>query len=65
VLCLIVVPLPPVKTPFAVQLNNNNYNNNLVTRMFVLNNLIKEIFLSLQAAECLIAVEAPKLKFKA
>jgi hypothetical protein len=27
VLCLIVVPLPPSKNPFAVQLNNN-YNNN-------------------------------------
>jgi hypothetical protein len=24
VLCLIVVPLPPDKNPFAVQLNNNN-----------------------------------------
>jgi hypothetical protein len=23
-LCLIVVPLPPGKTPFGVQLNNNN-----------------------------------------
>jgi hypothetical protein len=26
VLCLIGVPLPPGKTPFAVQLNNNNNN---------------------------------------
>jgi hypothetical protein len=25
-LCLIVVPLPPGKTPFAVQFNNNNNN---------------------------------------
>jgi hypothetical protein len=24
--CLIVVPLPPGKNPFAVQLNNNNNN---------------------------------------
>jgi hypothetical protein len=24
VLCLIVVPLPPCKNPFAVQVNNNN-----------------------------------------
>jgi hypothetical protein len=27
VLCLIVVPLPPVINPFAVQLNNSNNNN--------------------------------------
>jgi hypothetical protein len=26
-LYLIVVPLPPSKTPFAIKLNNNNYNN--------------------------------------
>jgi hypothetical protein len=26
VLCLIVVPLPPGETPFAVQLNNNTNN---------------------------------------
>jgi hypothetical protein len=24
VLCLIIVPLPPGKTPFAAQINNNN-----------------------------------------
>jgi hypothetical protein len=24
VMCLIVIPLPPVRTPFAVQLNYNN-----------------------------------------
>jgi hypothetical protein len=24
VLCLIVAPMPPVETPFAVQINNNN-----------------------------------------
>jgi hypothetical protein len=28
VFCLIVVPLPPGKNPFAVQLNNKNNNNN-------------------------------------
>jgi hypothetical protein len=28
VFCLIVVPLPPGKTQFAVQLNNSNNNNN-------------------------------------
>jgi hypothetical protein len=28
VLCLIVVPLPPGKNPFAVKINNNNNNNN-------------------------------------
>jgi hypothetical protein len=27
VLCLTVVPLPPGRTPFAVQLNNNNNDN--------------------------------------
>jgi hypothetical protein len=27
-LCLIVVPLPPGKNSFAVQLNNNNINSN-------------------------------------
>jgi hypothetical protein len=27
-LCLNVVPLPPGKNPFAVQLNSNNNNNN-------------------------------------
>jgi hypothetical protein len=32
VLCLSLVPLPPGKTPFAVQLNNNN--NNSVHRKF-------------------------------
>jgi hypothetical protein len=26
-LCLIVVPLPPGKNPFAVKINNNNNNN--------------------------------------
>jgi hypothetical protein len=26
VLCLIVVPLPPGKNPFAVKINNNNNN---------------------------------------
>jgi type IV secretory pathway component VirB8 len=26
VLCLIVVPLPPGKNPFVVQINNNNNN---------------------------------------
>jgi hypothetical protein len=30
VLCLIVVPLPPGETPFAVKINNNNNNNNKV-----------------------------------
>jgi hypothetical protein len=29
VLCLIIVPLPPGKNSFAVQLNNNNNNNKL------------------------------------
>jgi hypothetical protein len=29
VLCLIVVPLPSGKNPFAVQLNNNNNNQNM------------------------------------
>jgi hypothetical protein len=28
VLCLILVPLPPGKNPYAAQLNNNNNNNN-------------------------------------
>jgi hypothetical protein len=28
VLCLIAVPVPLVKNPFAVQFNNNNNNNN-------------------------------------
>jgi hypothetical protein len=28
VLGLIVVPLPPGETPFAVKINNNNNNNN-------------------------------------
>jgi hypothetical protein len=28
VMCLIVVPLPPGKNPFAVKINNNNNNNN-------------------------------------
>jgi hypothetical protein len=28
VLCLILVPLPPGKNPFAVKINNNNNNNN-------------------------------------
>jgi hypothetical protein len=32
VLCLIVVPLPQGKNPFAVQLNSNNNNNNDVLR---------------------------------
>jgi hypothetical protein len=32
VLCLTVVPLPPGKNPFAVQLNNNN-NNNFATNI--------------------------------
>jgi hypothetical protein len=27
-LCFSVVPLPPGKNPFSVQLNNNNNNNN-------------------------------------
>jgi hypothetical protein len=27
VLCLIVVPLPPGKNPFAVKINNNNEEN--------------------------------------
>jgi hypothetical protein len=27
-MCLIVVPLPPGKNPFEVQLSNNNNNNN-------------------------------------
>jgi hypothetical protein len=29
VLCLILVPLPPGKNPFAVKLNNNNNNDRL------------------------------------
>jgi hypothetical protein len=38
VLCLTVVPLPPGKNPFAVQLyynNNNNNNNNNATVCFI------------------------------
>jgi type IV secretory pathway component VirB8 len=30
VLCLIVVPLPPSENPFAVKINNNNKNYNIV-----------------------------------
>jgi hypothetical protein len=30
VLCPIVVPLPPGKTPFAAQLNNYNNNNSII-----------------------------------
>jgi hypothetical protein len=30
VLCLIVVPLPPGKTPFAIQLNNNDDDDNKI-----------------------------------
>jgi hypothetical protein len=39
VLCLIVVPLPPGKNPFAVKIynnNNNNNNNECVTLSFTL-----------------------------
>jgi hypothetical protein len=35
VLCLIVVPLPPGKTPFGDKLNNNNNNNNIIAEGFV------------------------------
>jgi hypothetical protein len=42
VLCLIVVPLPPGETPFAVKVNNNsnnNNNNNLLNAVTIFLNL--------------------------
>jgi hypothetical protein len=42
VCCLIVVPLPPGKTPFALKTNNNNNNNNNNIRGGALSKLVME-----------------------